>query len=82
MLSLAPRGQWINCVDRTDLCNVIFPAIVDRWPILVAVSSMGQSPTLSRTVRGWLEQRLPGIRKVGGFGRATARRNQGALTRC
>ena len=55
----APRGQWINCVDRTDLCNVIFPAIVDRWPILVAVSSMGQSPTLSRTVRGWLEQRLP-----------------------
>ncbi|MEC7412557.1 MAG: siroheme synthase CysG [Pseudomonadota bacterium] len=53
------RGQWINCVDRTDLCNVIFPAIVDRWPILVAVSSMGQSPTLSRTVRGWLEQRLP-----------------------
>ena len=54
-----PRGQWINCVDRTDLCNVIFPAIVDRWPILVAISSMGQSPTLSRTVRGWLEQRLP-----------------------
>ena len=53
------RGQWINCVDRTDLCSVIFPAIIDRWPILVAVSSMGQSPTLSRTVRGWLEQRLP-----------------------
>ena len=53
------RRQWINCVDRTDLCTVIFPAIIDRWPILVAVSSMGQSPTLARTVRGWLELRLP-----------------------
>lgn len=49
----------VNCVDRTDLCTVIFPAIVDRFPILVAISSMGQSPTLARTVRGWIEQRLP-----------------------
>jgi uroporphyrin-III C-methyltransferase/precorrin-2 dehydrogenase/sirohydrochlorin ferrochelatase len=55
----AKRRQWINCVDRTELCTVIFPAIIDRWPILVAVSSMGQSPTLARTVRGWLELRLP-----------------------
>ena len=49
----------VNCVDRTELCTVIFPSIIDRMPILVAVSSMGASPTLARTVRGWIEIRLP-----------------------
>ena len=53
------QGVLVNCVDRTELCTVIFPAIIDRFPILVAVSSMGQSPTLSRSVRGWIETRLP-----------------------
>ena len=52
------RRQWINCVDRTDLCTVIFPAIIDRWPILVAVSSMGQFQHW-RAARGWAELRLP-----------------------
>jgi uroporphyrin-III C-methyltransferase/precorrin-2 dehydrogenase/sirohydrochlorin ferrochelatase len=52
-------GVLVNCVDRTELCTIIFPAIIDRLPILVAVSSMGQSPTLSRSVRGWIETRLP-----------------------
>lgn len=52
-------GVLVNCVDRTELCTVIFPAIIDRLPILVAVSSMGQSPTLARSVRGWIETRLP-----------------------
>ena len=53
------QGVLVNCVDRTELCTIIFPAIIDRFPILVAVSSMGQSPTLSRSVRGWIETRLP-----------------------
>lgn len=53
------RNVLVNCVDRTELCTIIFPAIIDRFPILVAVSSMGQSPTLSRSVRGWIEMRLP-----------------------
>ncbi len=49
----------VNCVDQPDLCTFIFPAIVDRAPILVAVSSMGNAPTLARVVRGWIEQLLP-----------------------
>ena len=53
------QGVLVNCVDRTELCTIIFPAIIDRLPILVAVSSMGQSPTLARSVRGWIETRLP-----------------------
>ena len=49
----------VNCVDAPALCTVVFPAIVDRFPIVVAISSMGVAPTLSRVVRGWLEARLP-----------------------
>lgn len=49
----------VNCVDQPDLCTVVFPAIVDRFPIVVAISSMGNAPTLSRVVRGWIEARLP-----------------------
>ena len=53
------QNVLINCVDRPDLCSVIFPSIVDRFPILVAISSMGSAPTLARVVRGWIEERLP-----------------------
>ncbi len=53
------RGVLVNCVDEPALCTFIFPAIVDRHPLIVAVSSMGAAPTLSRVVRGWIEQRLP-----------------------
>ncbi|MEM7099799.1 MAG: siroheme synthase CysG [Pseudomonadota bacterium] len=49
----------VNCVDQPELCTVVFPAIVDRFPIVVAISSMGNAPTLSRVVRGWIESRLP-----------------------
>ncbi len=49
----------INSVDRPELSNVIFPSIVDRTPVLVAISTGGASPTMARVVRGWLEARLP-----------------------
>ena len=52
-------GILINSVDMPALSNVIFPAIVDRAPVIVAVSTGGNSPTLSRTVRAWIEARLP-----------------------
>jgi uroporphyrin-III C-methyltransferase/precorrin-2 dehydrogenase/sirohydrochlorin ferrochelatase len=52
------RNILINCVDQPELCTVIFPAIIDRSPIIATVSSMGRSPTLARVVRGWIEARL------------------------
>ena len=42
------RRIFLNVVDDTPRCSAIFPSIVDRDPLLVAVSSAGQSPTLAR----------------------------------
>lgn len=55
----AASQTWLNVVDQTDLCSAIFPSIVDRDPVLVAISTGGSSPTLARLVRGWIEDRLP-----------------------
>src|SRR5262245_46101783 len=52
-------STFVNSVDQAALSSAIFPAIVDRSPVIVAVSTGGASPTLARTVRGWLEARLP-----------------------
>lgn len=53
------RHILINSVDQPEISNVIFPSIIDRSPVLVAVSTGGSSPTLARVVRGWIEARLP-----------------------
>jgi uroporphyrin-III C-methyltransferase/precorrin-2 dehydrogenase/sirohydrochlorin ferrochelatase len=60
-ISMAARkaGVPVNVVDRPDLCSVIFPGIIDRDPILVAVSSAGHSPVLVRRVREKIEAALP-----------------------
>jgi uroporphyrin-III C-methyltransferase/precorrin-2 dehydrogenase/sirohydrochlorin ferrochelatase len=49
----------VNSVDQPAISSAIFPALIDRSPVIVAVSTGGSSPTLARTVRGWLEARLP-----------------------
>ncbi len=66
-------GILVNSVDAPALSTAIFPGIVDRNPVLVAVSTGGRSPTLARIVRGWLEARLPsGLGRLADF--AGARR--------
>ena len=49
----------VNVVDQPQLCSFIFPAIVDRSPMTIAISSGGVAPVLSRLVRAKLETFLP-----------------------
>ncbi len=53
------RALPVNVVDRPDLSNFIMPAIIDRNPIIVAVSSGGAAPVLARRIRAQLERTLP-----------------------
>ena len=53
------RRVLINTVDNPALCTAIFPSIVDRGPVTVAVSTGGASPTLARRIREQIETLLP-----------------------
>ena len=50
---------FCNSVDNPPECSFITPAIVDRSPIVVAVSSGGAAPVLARQIRARIEALLP-----------------------
>jgi uroporphyrin-III C-methyltransferase / precorrin-2 dehydrogenase / sirohydrochlorin ferrochelatase len=49
----------VNVVDNPELCSFIFPAIIDRSPIIAAVSSGGAAPVLARLLRAKIESIIP-----------------------
>lgn len=49
----------VNVADEPDMCDFILASILDRSPIVVAVSSGGQSPILARQLRARLETLIP-----------------------
>ncbi|MBK6675201.1 MAG: uroporphyrinogen-III C-methyltransferase [Proteobacteria bacterium] len=65
------RGVLVNVVDDGPRCTFIFPAIVDRSPLIVAVGTAGSSPTLARRVRTQIEALLPA--RLGGLADFAAR---------
>lgn len=53
------NGIPVNVVDSPDLCTFIFPSIVDRSPLIIAISSSGRSPVLARLLRRKIETMVP-----------------------
>lgn len=52
-------GMPLNVVDRPELCTFIWPAIVDRDPVTIAISTAGTAPMLARVIRGRIERAVP-----------------------
>jgi uroporphyrin-III C-methyltransferase/precorrin-2 dehydrogenase/sirohydrochlorin ferrochelatase len=54
-VAAAARGVIANVVDDLELSSAILPAIVDRSPVIVAISTEGTAPALARLVREQIE---------------------------
>ena len=57
-----------NVVDQPELCSYITPAIIDRSPMIISMSSSGSAPILLRMLREQIEKTLPnGYGKLADF---------------
>jgi len=60
---VSEAAQWrnipVNVVDAPALCTFVVPSVIDRSPIVVAISSGGKAPVLARMLRTKLETMIP-----------------------
>ncbi|WP_221795507.1 siroheme synthase CysG [Oceanobacter mangrovi] len=65
-VSARQQGCFVCRVDDNEDNDFIFPAVIDRSPVMVAISSRGASPALTRHLKQRLEAYLPQeIRQLG-----------------
>jgi len=67
----------VNVVDRPDLSTFVVPAIVDREPVVIGISSSAAAPVLTRRLRAQIEALLPA--RLGALARFAARFRGAAL---
>lgn len=53
------RGVPANAVDRPELCDFYTPALVNRAPLAVAITTTGAAPVFARRLRARIEAMLP-----------------------
>ncbi len=73
-------GIPVNVIDRIELCTFIMPAIIDRSPMLVAVTSGGDAPIIARALKARLETVIPaGLGQLAEFAGACRDRVKDAI---
>ena len=70
-------GVAFNMVDKPELCQFQFGAIVNRSPVIVSISTSGAAPVLAQTIRQRIESILP--ESLGAWG-MLAKRLRGRIT--
>lgn len=52
-------GCWVNVANQPEVSNFLIPSLIDRSPLLVAVSSGGRSPVLARLLTARINAFIP-----------------------
>jgi len=52
-------GVLVNVSDRSEYCDFVMPALVDRSPLLIAIGSGGTTPLLTRMLKARFETNIP-----------------------
>ena len=53
------RGVTVNVADRPELCDFIFPSVIVRGDVSIAIATGGKAPALSALLRRRIENALP-----------------------
>ena len=83
---LRSRGLLVNVVDRPAMSDFLMGSIIDRSPVVVAISTGGATASLARALRGRLEALLPAslgplATAIGGARAATSAAHPGVADR-